>query len=155
MVFQRLTTYRKSGRLLILREMEILRQRSPKIRGKKCQWYDLLDYMAGKHQPEELLQDVDARQRNVVFPDTLNNETRFWRNIGNQPWTPLSTIGLAILALGFGGFLVSAVVAAIHASAGLKLALGMLLIWGPIFGAIAWATRRALRNSSHRSNHRK
>ena len=111
--------------------------------------------MARKHQPEELLQDVDARQRNVVFPDTLNNETRFWRNVGNHPWTPLSTVDLAILALGLGGFVVSVIVAAIQAGAGLKLALGMLLIWGPIFGAIAWATRRALRNSSHRSNHRK
>ena len=29
----------------------------------------------------EWLQDVEARQRNVVFPDTANNEARFWRNI--------------------------------------------------------------------------
>jgi len=32
---------------------------------------------------DEWLRDLDARQRNVVFPDTTNNEARFWRNIIN------------------------------------------------------------------------
>jgi hypothetical protein len=37
----------------------------------------------------------------------------------------------------------------------LTILLGLLFIFGPIFAAIAWATRRALRNSTHASKHRK
>jgi len=35
------------------------------------------------------LEDVRARQRNVVFPDTVQNEVRFWRNLitGKQRMT--------------------------------------------------------------------
>jgi hypothetical protein len=36
--------------------------------------------MSGRnHQRWE--QDVDARQRNIVFPGTAANEARFWRNL--------------------------------------------------------------------------
>jgi hypothetical protein len=35
------------------------------------------------------------------------------------------------------------------------LVVGYVLIFGPIFGAIAWATRRALRSSTHLSKNRK
>jgi len=37
--------------------------------------------MTRRVKREEWLQDIEARQRNVVFPDTVNNEARFWRNI--------------------------------------------------------------------------
>jgi hypothetical protein len=37
--------------------------------------------MTPRVKREEWLQDIEARQRNVVFPDTVNNEARFWRNI--------------------------------------------------------------------------
>src|SRR5439155_1019781 len=36
--------------------------------------------MTRRVKREEWLQDIEARQRNVVFPDTVNNEARFWRN---------------------------------------------------------------------------
>ncbi len=50
------------------------------------------------------MRDIDARQRNVVFPDTVENEGRFWRNI----WTGKSLnltqwVGLLVLILFFGG----------------------------------------------------
>ena len=32
---------------------------------------------------KEWLKDVNERQRNLVFPDTLRNEMRFWRNLGS------------------------------------------------------------------------
>lgn len=35
----------------------------------------------GKRHQQQWEQDVDARQRNIVFPDTAANEARFWRNI--------------------------------------------------------------------------
>lgn len=47
------------------------------------------------------MQDVQRRQRNVVFPDTVNNEARFWRNIieGRQRLTLIQKVGVSIIAL--------------------------------------------------------
>jgi hypothetical protein len=112
--------------------------------------------MGHQNRPrEEWQHDIENRQRNVVFPDTVQNEARFWRNVGNQPWTPMTKIGLGILAIFVAGFLGTIVVASAQAGMLLTDALGMLLICGPIFLAIAWATRRALRNSAHQSKHQK
>jgi hypothetical protein len=76
-------------------------------------WYNLLDYMAHRHKPEEFTRDIEDRQRNIVFPDTVQNEARVpkknWRNLGNP---------------------------AFNTSA-----------------KVAWATRRALRNSTQVSKH--
>jgi hypothetical protein len=95
---------------------------------------------------EEWLRDVDARQRNVVFPNTVENETRFWRNLGQQPFTINTKVGLALLALLGWGFLIRIVVALFKEKLAWAVILAMLLLWGPFFGVIAWATRRALRN---------
>jgi hypothetical protein len=50
---------------------------------------------------EEWEQDVIARQRNVVFPDTVQNEGRFWRNLasGKQKLTIVQAIGIALFSL--------------------------------------------------------
>ena len=103
------------------------------------------------HPAEQWAQDIEARQSNVVFPDTVQNEARFWRNLGNQPWTPVTKVGLALLGLFVFGFLGRLIVAVFQAGVApaLRAMVVMLLIWGPIFLAIAWATRRALRNISH------
>jgi hypothetical protein len=37
--------------------------------------------MTRREKREEWLEDIEARQRNVVLPDTVNNEAWFWRNI--------------------------------------------------------------------------
>ena len=102
------------------------------------------------HPAEDWAQDIDARQRNVVFPDTVHNEARFWRNLGNQSWTPVTKVGLALLGLFVFGFLGRLTVAVfqVGVAPALRAIVVMLLIWGPIFLAIAWATRRALRNIS-------
>jgi hypothetical protein len=54
--------------------------------------------MQGKR--EEWLRDVEARQRNIVSPDTAQNEARFWRNLlsGKEPLTIVQRVGLGILA---------------------------------------------------------
>jgi hypothetical protein len=41
---------------------------------------------------DEWLRDIDARQRNVVFPDAAANEARFWRNLheGKRRLTPIA-----------------------------------------------------------------
>ena len=57
-----------------------------------------------RKRQDEWMQDVQARQRNVVFPDTVNNEARFWRNIyeGRQRLTTVQRIGLFILVIAMG-----------------------------------------------------
>lgn len=49
---------------------------------------------------DEWLRDITARQRNIVFPDTLNNETRGWRNLidGGRP-TLIQKLGILVLLL--------------------------------------------------------
>jgi len=102
------------------------------------------------HPAEDWAQDIDARQRNVVFPDTVQNEARFWRNLGNQSWTPVTKVGLALLGLFVFGLLVRFIIAVVQVGVApaLRFIVVLFLIWGPIFLAIAWATRRALRNIS-------
>jgi len=43
--------------------------------------------------------DLDARQRNVEFPDTAANEARFWRNIisGKEKLRPSQVAGIALI----------------------------------------------------------
>jgi hypothetical protein len=50
-------------------------------------------------RPEEWQQDVTARQRNLVFPDTVQNERRLWQNLasGKQKLTITQTIGIALI----------------------------------------------------------
>jgi hypothetical protein len=59
-----------------------------------------------RKQREEWQQDVNARQRNVVFPDTVQNEGRFWRNLANgkQKFAIVQAIGLALIFLTLVGF---------------------------------------------------
>ena len=50
---------------------------------------------------EEWEQDVSARQRNVVFPDTVRNEGRLWGNLksGKQKLTIAQAMGIALIFL--------------------------------------------------------
>jgi hypothetical protein len=102
--------------------------------------------MSKHKQREQWTQDVSNRQRSVVFPQTLANEVRFWRNIGGSKPTALTWAGLAIFGLSvfaFGGGLLVMLIREGALWGGL---LTILLIFGPIFGLIGWATRRNLRN---------
>jgi len=57
--------------------------------------------MGKEHKRDEWLHDIDARQRNVVFPDTVVNEGRFWRNVaeGKRRLTTVQKIGVGLLGL--------------------------------------------------------
>ena len=57
--------------------------------------------MEKQHQRDEWTRDIDSRQRNVVFPDTVVNEGRFWRNIiqDKQRLSPVQKIGIGVLGL--------------------------------------------------------
>src|ERR1700726_3526873 len=100
----------------------------------------------GNRKHNEWLQDAILRQRNVVFPDTVQKEMRFWRNLGKQPFTTNTKIGLALLTCLGWGFLAKILVASFHEGVLWALVLGFILLWGPILGVIAGSTRRSLRN---------
>ena len=98
-----------------------------------------------QRERDKWLQDVQDRQRNIVFPQTLVNETRLWRNIGTRPATPLTWAGLAIFGafvLGFGGYVLFVI---LQAGVFWAFALRMVIIFGLIFGLIAWGTHRNLK----------
>ena len=60
-----------------------------------------------KHDKDDWLRDLDARQRNVIFPDPAQNEGRFWRNLwaGKDSLNLAQWVGLIVLFLFFGGSL--------------------------------------------------
>jgi hypothetical protein len=101
--------------------------------------------MGNRNKRDEFLDDIHNRQRNIVFPDTVANETRFWRNLGTTPLNIPSKIAFALLAafvFGSGGFIL---VVTYKAGELVPLLLAMLLLGGTFFGIIAFATRRSLR----------
>ena len=51
-----------------------------------------------KQNPEEFEKDVAARQRNIVFPDTVANEARFWRTViqGKRQLKAFQLVGFAV-----------------------------------------------------------
>jgi hypothetical protein len=102
--------------------------------------------MKDHQNKDRWVDDIDARQRNVIFPDTLQNEARFWRNLGTTPSKTSTKVGLAILAIFVFGFAAVILVAVVQGGAIWSFILGMALFCGSIFGTIAWATRRSLRN---------
>jgi hypothetical protein len=59
--------------------------------------------MMKKQSNKDWLHDVEMRQRNIVFPDTMKNEARFWRNLmdskGHLSATQIIGISLMYLAL--------------------------------------------------------
>jgi len=97
---------------------------------------------AKRHQ---WLQDIDRRQRKVVFPDTVQNEARFWRNLGSSSWTTPTKIGMVVLALFVIGWLSVFVRAGFEDHRALLLLPLLILFWGSLLGALGWASRRALR----------
>lgn len=48
---------------------------------------------------EQWMRDIELRQRNIVFPDTANNQARLWRNVidGHQGLTTVQWIGLFVI----------------------------------------------------------
>jgi hypothetical protein len=54
-----------------------------------------------RQSKDEWLRDIDARQRNIVFPDTVQNKGRFWRNLyhGKEPLNTAQWIGVILLYL--------------------------------------------------------
>ena len=47
---------------------------------------------------EKLVPQVEAQQRNMVFPDTVETEGESYRGIATRPLTPSGKIGFSLLA---------------------------------------------------------
>jgi hypothetical protein len=120
-----------------------------------CVIYPVAVNQRGK---DEWLRDVDARQRNVVFPDTVQNEGRFWRNLGKEPLTSVAKAGLVVLGIfvfGNSAFIFTLILRDKSGKQELAaIVLLVLLVFGPIVGAIVWGTRRSLRNIQQRRDSR-
>jgi hypothetical protein len=114
--------------------------------------------MGDRKQHQQWMQDVEDRQRNVVFPQTLANETRLWRNVLSGEATALTWAGLAVFGTFVFGFLIYILKVFNDSGGVLHGVLVTVLIFGPMFGVIAWATRRNLRkieSSRHKSRQEK
>ncbi len=118
-----------------------------------------------KREPnrDEWQRDLYARQRNIVFPDTVENEARLWRNLGENPLTTLQKIGyglFGIFVFGTAFFILSAVTngKSLHDRivSGLAFWLPVLivgvLIFGPIMDARIQTRQRDHHGSAWRAN---
>ncbi len=111
-----------------------------------------------KNSRDEWLRELNARQRNIVFPNTVNNEAEMWRRLGEKPMSTMQKIGLGLLGIFVFGLLFFMIAFVTEGNdlherilAGVRfwapvVILGVL-IFGPLMGLLAWATKRALRNS--------
>ena len=63
--------------------------------------YDFPRVNKKSQKREDWLRDVDARQRNVTFPDTAASEARFWRNLIHckERLTVVQKTGTGLIAL--------------------------------------------------------
>lgn len=100
-------------------------------------------------EPEaQIVLRTELRRRNLtdqhLWPRTEPDEVPF---LAQNPAfnSPAKVAGVLIL-LGMVGLGLSFVIAAAQAQMLITMVLLYVLVWGPIFLAIAWATRRALRN---------
>src|SRR5579872_7161237 len=106
------------------------------------------------HQRDQWLQDAKNRQRNIVFPETVENERRFWQNLGTGVPSTSTKVGLVVLAVfvfGLGGVFLAA---AYQGGILLPFLAVTLLLAATIFGIVAIGTRRARRrvDGTHKVN---
>src|SRR5438309_3346126 len=116
--------------------------------------------MANNHKRDQWLQDIEARQRNVVFPETVRNEGRFWRNLmekGHLTATQIIGISLMYVSL-LGGWLALALMQFRAARGSGRLARSLHVFGVPIITAfllgfgflfLRWRVRKALNSTRH------
>jgi hypothetical protein len=62
-----------------------------------------------RRDKDDWLRDINVRQRNVVFPDTVQNEGRFWRNIWSGKQSPSFSqwVGILIMLAAVAGLIIA------------------------------------------------
>jgi hypothetical protein len=116
---------------------------------------------------EEWQQDISARQRNTVFPDTVENEGRLWRNLasGKQKLTVVQEIGIALMFLTIAGIFWSEAVSRftfatsgplfdrlVGTLASFSSEAILLGLFGILFLFLRWRVRRALLSAKHKDH---
>jgi hypothetical protein len=108
--------------------------------------------MNREHEREKWLQDIHARQRNIVFPDTVHNEGRFLRNLTAPAPNWGARVGFALLVAWVVGSVLAFVSGILSDPDGKQelmiVVIGMILLFGPIVGGIVWGTKRALKQAA-------
>jgi hypothetical protein len=120
-----------------------------------------------RRRREEWLRDIEERQRNIVFPDTVQNEGRFWRNLTTrtQRLTKAQIFGIALFYILLLGMVSNEAVRRFRfAGSGsvfdrLIAAFGgwaiLFLLFGALFLVLRWRVRRALREFDSRNAHKR
>src|SRR5215472_3946719 len=109
-----------------------------------------------KRSPSDFQRDIEMRQRNIVYPDTLRNETRGWRSLitSKKPLSALQVIGilafylsaLSVLSL-TGKEVLSEFREASGTSARLQVLGAYVILFaliGAVFLLLRWRVRKAL-----------
>jgi len=108
-----------------------------------------------KRSPDEFRRDIEMRQRNLVYPDTLRNEARGWRGLmtSKEPLSVVQVVGMLIMLLGLPLVMVKLALTQFHDTPGTgvgRLVAGFggyviyLLICAALFLLLRWRVRKAL-----------
>ena len=117
-----------------------------------------------KRSPNEFQRDIEMRQRNIVFPDTLLNETRGWRSLitSKEPLSVLQVVGLLVLYLSVLGLLFAAGDVALTqfqntAGTGVSRVVAgfggyviLVVLCGAVFLLLRWRVQKALAGAHKR-----
>ena len=124
-----------------------------------------------RRSAKEFQRDIEMRQRNVVFPDTLRNETRGWRNLitSKEPLSVMRVIALLLFYLlslsclfwiGYAAF--EQFQDSDTSGSGLSRVVSVfgpwviiLMLFGAVFLLLRWRIRKALGGVHKRSPHAK
>jgi hypothetical protein len=76
-----------------------------------------------KRSPDEFRRDIDMRQRNLVYPDTLRNEARGWPGLmtSKEPLSIVQVVGMLIMLLGLPSVMVKLALTQFHHTPGTGL----------------------------------
>ena len=94
-----------------------------------------------KQSPNEFRRDIEMRQRNLVYPDTLRNEIRGWRSLitSKKPLSIVQVVGLLTMYLSVLGMLMlvgTGVLSAVRKASGTSVRLQVLGAYGTFFALI-------------------
>src|SRR6185437_5785428 len=108
--------------------------------------------MSLESERERWLEDLEQRQRNIVFPDTVNNEARFWRGLrDSKRYTVVQWLGITVMGLALLGTIGSAFrdsgsgFSWPHSIWMFSMLLAGALFFGVFFLAMSWSIRRDAR----------
>ena len=109
-----------------------------------------------KRSPNEFQRDMEMRQRNIVYPDTLRNEIRGWRGLitSKEPLSALQVVGLLtfyLAALTVLFVMGREVLSELRQASGPGVRLQVLgihvisfVLMGAVFLLLRWRVRKAL-----------